>query len=71
MDAGLTAVSKRRKTKDGKMNSLKCRYTRHMFVCVGGAQISCPPLVKISQQRQLTKACFISLLCETENLGCK
>lgn len=57
MDAGLTAVSKRRKTKDGKMNFLKCRYVRHMFycMCVGGAQISCTPLVKISQQRQLTK----------------
>ncbi len=34
MDAGLTAVSTRRKRKADKMNSLRCRYMSHMFHCV-------------------------------------
>lgn len=41
MDAGLTAVSKRRKRKDDKMNSLKCRYMSHMFHCGGFVSICC------------------------------
>ncbi len=40
MDAGLTAVSTRRKRKADKMNSLRCIYMSHMFhcvcMCVGG-----------------------------------
>ncbi len=65
MDAGLTAVSTRRKRKADKMNSLRCRYMSHMFHCVcmwGGrsaayfsAQMLYTPLVKISLQWQLTK----------------
>ncbi len=46
MDAGLTAVSTRRKRKADKMNSLRCRYMSHMFHCVcmvggGGGSICC------------------------------
>lgn len=63
MDAGLTAVSKRRKTKDGKMNSLKCRYVRHMFhcMCVGGCTDFMHTAGENLSAMAAYKVCFISL----------
>jgi len=69
MDAGLTAVSKRRKRKDDKMNSVMQIYEPYVPLCGDlcgsaaslSAQTQNTPLVKISLQWQLTKLLLVFL----------